>query len=124
MTMFEKLKSLYEIVKDLGNMDALQITLDLQRDALDIEKEITNLRKENASLKENQFLSERIQRHEQPFLTMQDEPTTIMYCAHCWDSEKKLIQVAHQRNGCFYCPHCKSQGVFNLKTWKDFNGFE
>ena len=122
MTMYDKLNSLYEIVKDIGNMDALHIILDLQRDVLDIEKEITNLRNENASLKANKILSYKIQRQEQPVLTIQDESPNIMYCAHCWDFEQKLIQVSHGSNGMFSCPHCKSQGIYDLKMWKTFNG--
>ena len=122
MTMYDKLKSLYEIVKDSGNFDAIQLVIDLQKDALDTEKELTTLKDEIITLKTNRNISDKIERHDQPYLTLKNEPTNIRYCAHCWDAERKLIQMNCQWNGCYYCPHCKSQGIYDINMYKAFNG--
>lgn len=122
MAMYDKLKSLYEIVKDSGNFDAIQLVIDLQKDALDTEKELTTLKDEITSLKTNRNISDKIERHDQPYLTLKNEPAQIRYCAHCWDAEKKLIQMNCHRNGCYYCPHCKSEGLYDINMYKAFNG--
>lgn len=122
MAMYDKLKSLYEIVKGSENFDAIQLVIELQEDALDMEKKISTLKDELATLKKNRIISDKIERHDQPYLTLKNEPTNIRYCAHCWDAETKLIQMNCLRNGCYYCPHCKSEGIYDLSMYKAFNG--
>lgn len=122
MVMYDKLKSLYDMVKDSGNFDAIQLVIDLQKDALDSEKELTTLKDEITTLKTNRNISDKIERHDQPYLTLKNEPTNIRYCAHCWDAEKKLIQMNCMKNGCYYCPHCKSEGIYDIIMYKAFHG--
>lgn len=113
MVFYDKLKQLYDIVKDNGCMDALQMILDLQREILDYEKDMIALQNENKSLKENAGIVDKIIRHDQPFPTIQNDSTGVLYCAHCWDADRKLIQVGCKNNGKFICPHCKSDGIYD-----------
>ena len=87
MMIYDKLKQLYEIVKGKGDVDTMQIILDLHREMLEWEKEMIILKDENKSLKESEIISDRIIRHKQLFLTIQDNNTGVLYCAHCWDSD-------------------------------------
>lgn len=119
MVIYDKLKQLYDIVKDNGCMDALQMILDLQREILDYEKDMIALQNENKSLKENAGIVDKIIRHDQPFLTIQNDSTGVLYCAHCWDADRKLIQVGHKNNGKFICPHCKSDGIYDKEMHRN-----
>lgn len=119
MMIYDKLKQLYEIVKGKGDVDAMQIILDLHREMLEWEKEMIILKDENKSLKECEIISDRIIRHKQLFLTIQDDNTGVLYCAHCWDSDRKLIQLGCRNNGKFVCPHCKSEGIYDDEMYRN-----
>lgn len=119
--MREKKVGLYEGIKDVANLvqkaDNIGLykqLLDLSAQALDLQNKISELTTENKTLKEQQDLSNRIERHKEPYITLKGDEQPILYCSHCWDSKKILIQGdCNNQIGQMYCPECKEYFVFD-----------
>lgn len=118
MGLYEGIKDVAKIVQQADNVDLYRRLIDLSAQALDMQNTINKLSEENAILKKKQDIEERIQRHSELYLTLKNEDS-ILYCSHCWDNERKLIQVS-TLNGLYPCPHCKLKGVYDQNEYKRF----
>lgn len=54
----------------------------------------------------------RVIHHSSPYITFVGKDPMQRYCANCWDTSRKLIQLNEDYKGCFECPICHSQGCF------------
>ena len=104
MGLYEGIKDVAKIVQQADNVDLYRRLIDLSAQALDMQNIINKLSEENAILKKKQDIEERIQRHSELYLTLKNEDS-ILYCSHCWDNDRKLIQMQKSHGECF-CPHC------------------
>ena len=119
MSLYEKIKDLAKVVQQADNVDLYVKLLDLGATALDMQEEITKLKEENRKLKEQQDIQDKVIRHKELYVTMKDDES-ILYCAHCWDDSRKLIQVKYNDcNGAFKCPHCKVEGIYDIELQKE-----
>ena len=116
MGLYEGIKDVAKIVQQADNVDLYRRLIDLCAQALDMQNMINKLSEENAILKKKQDIEERIQRHSELYLTLKNEDT-ILYCSHCWDNERKLIQVSTQ-SGLYQCPHCHLKGIYDENEYK------
>lgn len=108
------IKNVAEIVKKADNLELYAMLLDLQSKALELQEENAQLKQQLADRSRIESLRARITRHDQPFITIQDDNNHILYCAHCWDSKEKLIQVnTEPRKATFMCPSCKNEGIYD-----------
>lgn len=110
MGLYEGIKDVAKIVQQADNIDLYRQLLDLSAQALEMQNTINKLTAENDELKKKKNLENRIQRHEDLYLTLKDDDT--IYCSHCWDNERKLIQL-QKYHGEFSCHHCHSHGYYN-----------
>ena len=119
MGLYEGIKDIAKIIQKADNVELYRQVLDLEAQALEMQAEIAALKEENAALKKGKDLSDKIVRYPQPYITLKDDDQNLKYCAHCWDSDKKLIQLMCG-DEFFRCPHCKMgdhfirQGVENV----------
>lgn len=113
MSLYEGIKDAAKIVQKADNIELYQKLLDLSAQALDLQSQIQQLTEENRKLQDKLSISQRIVRHESIFLTLADDELQLPYCAHCWDADKKLIQVKILDDGHFFCPHCKTKAVYD-----------
>lgn len=122
MGLYEGIKDVAKIVQQADNIQLYQQLIDLSAQALDMQNEITRLTIENTELKKKQDLEEKIQRHEGLYVTLEG-CNNIMYCAHCWDSDRKLIQMFTE-HGKYRCPHCDIEGIYDKQKhdeyWQSF----
>ncbi len=107
MSLYDGIKDVAKIVQQADNVDLYKKLLDLSAQALDLQAENAELKEENAKLKKQKDCEGRIQRHHQPYLTIEGEEPTIFYCSVCWDSEKKLMQMQEIRETNYNCRHLK-----------------
>ena len=121
MGLYEGIKEAAKILQKADNIELYQKLIDLSKEALDLQNEVNQLHKENTELKEQQELSMVIVRHKEPVVTRKDDKIEIYYCAHCWDNEKKLIQVSTSEDGTFNCPHCDVSGIYNNEKREAYN---
>lgn len=112
MSLYEGIKDVAKIVQQADNIELYRHLLDLSAWALDMQAEINKLKEENAELKKKQDIAEKIIRHKESYITLEGDPQQLRYCAHCWDSDRLLIQLLCE-SGKFNCPHCKMHGTYD-----------
>ena len=111
MGLYEGIKDVAKVLQQADNIDLYQKLLDLSSQALEMQNEILRLTSENNELKKKQEIESKICRHEELYLTL-EENNSFLYCTYCWDNEQKLIQV-RKNHGKFVCPHCEKVGIYN-----------
>lgn len=113
MSFYDAFKDAISVAQKADNVELYRQLLDLSAQALDLQAEVAKLREENFELKKSKDISEKIVRHEEPVITLEDDDKNLYYCSHCWDSENMLIQINCHNDGTFNCPHCTSQGNYD-----------
>lgn len=113
MGLYEGIKDVAKVIQKADNIDLYKQLIELSAQALEMQNEITRLSAENTELKRMKDIEGRIERHQAPFITIKDDQNSILYCAHCWDYEKKLIQVKNYDTGAFKCTHCENNGIYD-----------
>ena len=93
MSLYDGIKDVAKIVQQADNVDLYRQLLDLSAQALELQAENARLKDEIQELKRNKINEEKIVRHKQPYITLQDDAQLLKYCGICWDSEHKLIQM-------------------------------
>ncbi len=103
MSLYDGIKDVAKIVQQADNVDLYRQLLDLSAQALELQAENARLKEENAELKKGRDYESRIQRHQQPYLTIVDESPVVYYCSVCWGKDKKLIQMRYNRETDYSC---------------------
>ena len=105
MSFYDAFKDAMNMAQKADNIELYRQLLDLGAQALDLQAEVARLREENADLKKQRNMEDSVIRHKEPYITL-DGDNTLCYCAHCWDSDRRLIQViCDEEDGTFNCPH-------------------
>lgn len=116
------IKNVADIVKKGDNFDLYATLLDLYEKSLELQDENKQLREKLADRKRVEAIRTRVIRHSQPVITLKDDENQIYYCAHCWDSKDKMIQVnTEPKQGTFTCPSCNNSGVYDYVAHERFN---
>lgn len=111
MGLYDGLKDVAKVMQQADNIELYQKLLDLSAQALDLQAEIAKLREENAELRKGKDIESRIVRHDIPIITLKEEQADIKYCANCWDSQRKLIQMRVYTSYGFLTYHCHLCGL-------------
>ncbi len=93
MSLYDGIKDVAKVIQKADNIDLYRQLLDLGQQALDMQAEISRLREDNARLLKEHDLDAKIIRHSAPYITLSEDPLEIQYCAACWSTTKKLIQM-------------------------------
>ena len=120
MGIYEAVKDVAQIVQKADNIELYKMLLDVQKMALDMQDEVTKLREENKALKDMTEFAKKIERHENTYVTLNDDEAKTLYCSCCWDSDKKLIQVNVSDDGSFKCPKCGNKGLFSKEMKEQY----
>lgn len=108
------IKSVADIIKKGENFELYAMLLDLYEKALELQDENKQLKEKLVDRQSVEVIRTRVIRHSQPVITLKDDENQIYYCAHCWDSKDKMIQVnTEPKQGTFTCPSCNNSGVYN-----------
>jgi len=116
MGLYEGLKDVAKVVQQADNIKLYQQLLDLSAQALDMQSEINRLTNEINELRKKHNIESQITRHKELYVTLGND-ASVLYCAHCWDNEQKLIQLASD-NGHFICPHCNVEGLYDKEAYE------
>ncbi len=127
MGLYEGIKDVAKIVQQADNIELYRQLLDLSAQALEMQSEIARLTKEVSELRKGKDLEQQIIRNKELFITLKENPE-IRYCSHCWDSDKKLIQIKCNDSGGFKCHHCDASGIYDKELnekvkMENFNKF-
>jgi hypothetical protein len=115
MGLYEGIKDVAKVIQKADNVELYRQLIDLSAQALDMQNEISRLSAENTELKKLRDIDSRIERHQEPYITLKDDPNQILFCSHCWDYEQKLIQVKCYNSGKFKCTHCDNEGIYDTQ---------
>jgi hypothetical protein len=119
MGLYDGIKDVAKVLQKADNIDLYKQLLDLSSQALELQNEVAKLQSENISLKKELEVEDDIERYENLFVTRKSDDAKIKYCSHCWDAERKLIQVDCYSSGGFRCPHCKTNGVYDREKYSN-----
>lgn len=118
MGLYEGIKDVAKVVQQADNIELYRQLVDLSAQALDMQSEITRLTAENTELRKKLDLEATIVRHNGLYVTLEGNEN-IFYCSHCWDSERKLIQMFRE-NGKYRCPHCYIEGAYDQQAYREY----
>ena len=112
MGLYEGLKDAMKVAQKADNIDLYKKLLDLGQEAIDLQEENRKLKEENYELRKEKDLENKIVFHktqeidsshkEHPYITLNDDPKEIRYCAICWGRDKKLVPMYDELN-CIVC---------------------
>ena len=111
MGIYEGFKDAISIAQKADNVDLYKRLLDLSAQALDMQEEIRQLKAENAELKKAQEIEAKIERHTQPYVSLNDDPMHIKYCSTCWSNQHKLIQLSPFHGNHYHCGLCNANYI-------------
>ena len=118
MGLYEGIKDVASIVQKADNIELYRQLLDLSAQALDLQNKVNELTAENDSLKKQRDIEAKICRHKEDlYITLKDNDSGLLYCASCWDNNRKLIQVRCDENGEFTCPVCHTDGIYDQNAF-------
>lgn len=120
MGLYERIKDVAKSIQKTGNTELYGQLIELGAEALDMQNEIISLLAENAELKKAKDVENRIERHQEPYITLKDDSPQILYCSRCWDYEQKLIQVKSYDSGKFRCIHCENEGTYDKAKYEEY----
>ena len=114
------IRKIADIIKKVNNKDLYVELSNISLEVYELQKSRVELEKENDKLKKYIKISKEILRHEEPVITKKDDEYLTYYCARCWDSDNKLIQVNCNDDGTFKCPQCKFVGIYDKNKDKEY----
>jgi len=110
----------YEAIKDgiaaaqkADNIPLVRELIDAQKQILDLIDENQRLRVQVRDLQETSDISEKIVRHEDAYITLKDDPRSLIYCSCCWDTKRLLVQGQKTGTGTYTCPSCGVEGYYD-----------
>lgn len=113
MRLYEGIKNVAHVIQQTNNTELYQQLMELSTQALEMQNEIMRLTIESTKQEKEQ----RIERHSELYITLKGDSDKILYCAHCWDYEHRLIQVKCYDSGSFKCPQCSNNGIYDRAKW-------
>lgn len=106
MTITNKLKSFWSVVKNFGRIDTYVEVKNLQ-------DENDKLRKENQELKEKMKIDSEITFENNCYWIIKNDKKDGPFCTQCCDSDKKLIRFpVYNDRSYIHCPKCKHSVQF------------
>lgn len=117
MGFYDAFKDVLTVAQKADNVELYRQLLDLSAQALDLQEENARLKRENEDLKKQKDIESHIVRHNQPFITLDDDEQHLPYCAVCWAKENKLYQMLRQS---YYettkaiCKNCKNRCPYEV----------
>lgn len=113
MGLYDGIKDVAKILQEADNIDLYKKLLELSAQALEMQNKIDLLTLENKKMKDVSEITNKIERHSETYVTLNDDDKKIHYCSRCWDKDKNLVQIAKRTNNLFVCPDCNNKGTFN-----------
>ena len=110
MEVIKTLKDIITFAQKSNDIEMTQKLISVQQEVIDMEEQIYNLKSENRVLKEKINKKNEVERYRNiPIITLKKDSPKILYCANCYGSDNKLIQLqVHDIDHC-YCRNCKDQ---------------
>lgn len=103
MGFYDGIKDAISLAQKADNIELYRQLLDLGAQALEMQNQIQELKNENRELKEKLIERQKIIRHSEGYLTIEDDEQEIQYCAVCYGNTGKMIQIPDLVKRCPIC---------------------
>ena len=119
MGWYEAIKDGIAVAQKMDNIPLVQSLMDAQKQIFDLLEENHHLKEEVTKMKEIENIACKIERHDDAYITLSDDPEKHIYCSNCWDSKRVLVQGQKTSTGAYHCPACGNNGFYNKKAYED-----
>ena len=113
MGWYEAIKDGIAVAQQADNVPLVRELIDAQKQILDLIEENQRLRVQVRELQETSDISEKIVRHEDAYITLKDDPQSLIYCSCCWDTKRILVQGQKTGVGTYSCPSCGTNAFYD-----------
>lgn len=120
MGLIENAKEIADLVKKIGDVELYRKIVELEGEIINLSRRLHQVETENDGLKQSLTTKQSLQ-FEEPFFISSEKQKC---CAHCWQSEQKLVFVVGPRRQvtgaiAYTCPTCfrvytSSQGQWSV----------
>lgn len=117
MGWYDAIKDGISLAQKADNLPLVQSLIEAQKQIMDLLQENNQLKEEIKKLKVVEDLSQRIERHEDAYITLKDDEENIIYCSCCWDTKRVLVQGNLVNTGKYRCPACGNDSYFNREAF-------
>lgn len=107
MGVYDAIKDCISLAQKADNFPLVSALIDAQKQVLDLLDEKRQLRERITELEKKDINERKVVRHEKAYITLRDDDKRLIYCACCWDRDRKLIQGQVINNEIYGCPICK-----------------
>ena len=85
---YEAIKDGIAVAQQADNVPLVRELIDAQKQILDLVDENHRLKEQIKEMQAKEDIAEKIERHDDAYITLSDDPDKRIYCSCCWDTKK------------------------------------
>ena len=113
MGWYDAIKDGIAVAQQVDNIPLVEKLIEAQKQILDLVNENQKLREQIREMQETTDIAGKIERHEDAYITLADDPDRHIYCSCCWDTKKILVQGQKTGVGTYCCPSCGTNAYYD-----------
>lgn len=113
MGWYDAIKDGIAVAQQVDNIPLVEKLIEAQKQILDLVNENQKLREQIKEMQETADIAGKIERHEDAFITLSDDPDKRIYCSCCWDTKRMLVQGQKTGVGTYTCPSCGTNAYYD-----------
>ena len=113
MGWYEAIKDGIAVAQQADNIPLVEKLIDAQKQIFDLVDENHRLRDQIRQMEETSEIASTIERHDDAYITLADDPDKRIYCSCCWDTKRMLVQGQKTGVGTYSCPSCGSSAFYD-----------
>lgn len=114
---YEAIKDGIAVAQQVDNIPLVEKLIDAQMQILDLVNENQQLREQIKEMQAKEDIAEKIERHDDAYITLSDDPDKRIYCSCCWDTKKILVQGQKTGVGTYSCPSCGTEAYYDKAAY-------
>lgn len=92
MGWYEAIKDGIAVAQQADNVPLVRELIDAQKQILDLVDENHKLKEQIKEMQTTADIAGKIERHDDAYITLSDDPDKRIYCSCCWDTKRILVQ--------------------------------
>ena len=117
MGWYDAIKDGIAVAQQVDNIPLVEKLIEAQKQILDLVNENQKLREQIKEMQETTDIAGKIERHEDAYITLADDPDKHIYCSCCWDTKKMLVQGQKTGVGTYRCPSCGTNAYYDKAAY-------
>ena len=113
MGWYEAIKDGIAVAQQADNIPLVEKMIDAQKQIFDLVDENHRLRDQIKQLEETSEIASKIERHDDAYITLADDPDKRIYCSCCWDTKRMLVQGQKTGVRTYTCPSCGTNAYYD-----------